>query len=141
MTTPQMGKPHMKKILTVAALTAAAIGLPLATAGAAMAGTTNMAGDEHSSDSDSLVTVGEGSCVAPWWWEGPITVLNGPEDYSACNGEPMHVKPGDLVGALDDSCILPWHWEGPGTAGDDILGTLLSTPEGPQHYKACDDTK
>ncbi|HET9168168.1 MAG TPA: hypothetical protein VFN97_01995 [Actinospica sp.] len=123
----------MKKILTAAALTAAAIGLPLATAGAAMAD------GSQGSDSDSLVTVGEGSCVAPWWWEGPVTVLNGPEDYSACNGEPMHVKPGDLAGALDDSCILPWHWEGPGTAGDDILGTLLSTPEGPQHYKACND--
>jgi hypothetical protein len=124
----------MKKILTAAALTAAAIGLPLATAGAAMAD-----GGSQGGDSDSLVTVGEGSCVAPWWWEGPITVLNGPEDYSACNGEPMHVKPGDLVGALDDSCILPWHWEGPITGGDNILGTLLSTPEGPQHYKACND--
>jgi hypothetical protein len=121
----------MKKILTAAALTAAAIGLPLATAGAAMA-------DSNSGDSDSLVTVGEGSCVAPWWWEGPITVLNGPEEYSACNGPQDHVKPGDLVGALDDSCILPWHWEGPITAGDNILGTLLQTPEGPQHYKACD---
>jgi hypothetical protein len=127
----------MKKILTVAALTAAAIGLPLATAGAAMAD--GNGGDNSSSD--SLVTVGEGACVAPWWWEGPVTVLNGPEDYSACNGQPMHVKPGDLAGALDDSCILPWHWEGPGTAGDDILGTLLSTPEGPQHYKACDTSK
>jgi hypothetical protein len=124
----------MKKFLTAAALTAAAIGLPLATAGSAMA-------DDHSGgDSDSLVTVGEGSCVAPWWWEGPITVLNGPEDYSACNGQPMHVKPGDLVGALDDSCVLPWHWEGPITAGDNILGTLLATPEGAQHYKACNHT-
>ena len=133
MTTPQMGKP-MKKILTAAALTAAAIGLPLATAGAAMADApygAPLGGD------DSLVTVGEGACVAPWYWEGPVTLLNGPEHYSACNGPQQPVKPGDLAGALDDSCILPWHWQGPGTAGDGIVGTLLNTPETATTYEAC----
>ena len=119
----------MKKILTAAALASAAIGLPLMTAGAAMA-------DEGGND--SLVTVGEGSCVAPWYWEGPITALNGPEQYSACNGPQMPVKPGDLAGALDDSCILPWHWEGPGTAGDGILGTILTgVDDQPSTYSAC----
>jgi len=118
----------MKKILTAAALASAVLGLPLMTAGAAMA----------DDSSDSLITVGEGSCVAPWYWEGPITALNGPEQYSACNGPKEHVKPGDLAGALDNSCILPWHWEGPGTAGDGILGTVLGTPEQQTSYKACD---
>ena len=125
----------MKKILSAAALTAAAIGLPLVSAGAAMADASG--GMAPNSDNDSLVTVGEGSCVAPWYWEGPVTLLNGPQHYSACNGPETPVKPGDLAGALDNSCVAPWHWEGPGTAGDGIVGTLLSTPEGPTTYEAC----
>jgi hypothetical protein len=117
----------MKKILTAAVIATAAIGLPLMTAGAAMA----------DDSSDSLITVGEGSCVAPWYWEGPITALNGPEQYSACNGNQMAVKPGDLAGVLDNSCVLPWHWEGPGTVGDGVVGTLTGMPEQPSTYSAC----
>jgi hypothetical protein len=121
----------MKKFLTVAAVASAAFGLPLLTAASALA-------DDNGGGDDSLITVGEGSCVAPWYWEGPVTFLNGPEQYKACDGtQAPHTKPGDLAGVLDDSCIAPWHWEGPGTAGDGVLGTLTGTPDQPTTYDAC----
>src|SRR5580692_10823586 len=110
----------MRKILFAASVAALAIGAPLVAASSAMA------------DTQPLITVGEGACVAPWYWEGPLNIAAGAEPYSACNGPAAPVKEGKLVGVLDGSCLLPWHWQGPGN----ILTNLLTGGQGNATYKA-----
>lgn len=115
--------PTMRKILFAASVAALAIGAPLAAASSALA------------DSQPLITVGESSCVAPWYWEGPLDVATNVSTYSACNGHGVPAKPGKLVGVLDNSCLLPWHWKGPGN----VLTGLLGGAQTPVNdYRACD---
>ena len=112
----------MRKILFAASVAALAIGAPLAAAAPALA------------DSQPLITVGESTCVAPWYWEGPLNIGSGAEPYSACNGSTMPAHQGKLLGVLDNSCLLPWHWQGPGN----ILTNLLTGGQVTGDYSACD---
>jgi hypothetical protein len=115
--------PTMRKILFAASVAALAIGAPLAAASSALA------------DSQPLITVGESSCVAPWYWEGPLDVATNVSTYSACNGHGEPAKQGKLLGVLDNSCLLPWHWKGPGNVLTGLLGGA-QTPV--KDYHACD---
>ena len=113
----------MRKILFAASVAALAIGAPLAAAAPALA------------SSQPLITVGEASCVAPWYWEGPLDVATNVDTYSACNGASGPVQQGKLIGVLDGSCLLPWHWKGPGNILTGLLGGV-QTPT--NDYYACD---
>lgn len=82
----------MKKLFASAALAVATLGI---TAGAASADTV----DNHAPHSTAPVGIAlingdvqalnnvhvlDGSCVAPWKWSGPISVLNDDGAYQAC---------------------------------------------------------
>jgi hypothetical protein len=115
----------LRKLVYATAAACVGLGLPVATAGAAMADE----GDQP------LVTALQGTCVAPWLWQLPaVTVVTGPENYANCNG-PVAPRPqGALAGVLDNGCVLPWDWQGPLDVGDAILH-----PGQTGHYYACDD--
>jgi hypothetical protein len=122
----------MKKFLTAAALTAAAIGLPLASAGTAMADD----GGSHGADTQRLITVGEDSCLLPWLWEQGV--LTSTQEYKACDGKQHHVTPGALAGVVDNVCAAPWHW--PTTILEGDMDPLLGVgPETHTTYSACNN--
>ena len=112
----------MRKLFAFATITGAALATPLMASAPAMA-----------DDDGPLITVGEGACVAPWHWDGPLNVLTHDTDYSACNAQSVHEhKAGQIAGVLDDSCIAPWYWTGPG----DVLTGFFDRPDAGQ-YTAC----
>lgn len=115
----------MRKLVYATAAAAVGLGLPVVTAGAALA----------ADDDQPLVTALQGTCVAPWLWQLPVvTVVTGPENYANCDG-PVAPRPqGALAGVLDNGCVLPWNWEGPADIGDAILH-----PGQSGHYSACND--
>ena len=115
----------MRKILFAASVAALAIGAPLAAAAPALA------------DSQPLITIGEGACVAPWYWEGPLDIATNVDTYSGCNGPAAPHQEGKLLGVLDGSCLLPWHWKGPGNVLTGLLGGV-QTPT--NDYFACDNS-
>jgi hypothetical protein len=110
----------MRKLFALATITGIALAAPLVASAPAMA-----------DDNGPLITVGEGACVAPWHWDGPLNILSHDTDYTACNGHASHPT-GEIAGVLDDSCLLPWYWTGPG----DVLTGFLDGPDAGQ-YKAC----
>ena len=114
----------LRKLVFATAAAAVGLGLPMATAGSALA-------DED----QPLVTVGQGTCIAPWLWQLPaVTVVTGPQNYANCDG-PVAPRPhGALAGVLDDGCVLPWNWQGPLDIGDAILH-----PGQSGYYSACND--
>jgi hypothetical protein len=113
----------MRKLFALATIAGIALAAPLVASAPAMA------------DDQPLITVGEGACVAPWHWDGPLNILTHDTDYSACNGPAAWHPTGSIAGVLDDSCLLPWYWTGPG----DVLTGFFDGPDAGK-YKACDNT-
>jgi hypothetical protein len=112
----------MRKLFALATITGIALAAPLMASAPAMA------------DDQPLITVGEGACVAPWYWEGPLDIITNVDGYSACNGPQAPHPTGSIAGALDGSCLLPWHWKGPGNV---LTGLLTDTSTQATQYTAC----
>jgi hypothetical protein len=115
----------MRKFFALAGVSAVAIGAPL------------LAASSASADQQPLISLGEGACVAPWWWEGPGNIGNDAQKFRACDD--THVsddQTGSLVAALDGSCLLPWHWEGP----LDLFEGVAGDPAAMSVYDVCNDT-
>jgi hypothetical protein len=112
----------MRKFFAFAGVTAVALGAPLLAASSAAA-------------VQPLISVGEGACVAPWWWEGPGNVADNAQKYRACDGTTGvdNDKQGVLLAALDGSCLAPWHWQGP----VDLIDGILGDPDAISNYTAC----
>jgi hypothetical protein len=111
----------MRKFFAFAGVTAVALGAPLLAASSAAA-------------VQPLISVGEGACVAPWWWEGPGNVADNAQKYRACDGTHVDAdKQGVLLAALDGSCLAPWHWQGP----LDLIDGILGDPDAMSSYSAC----
>jgi hypothetical protein len=112
----------MRKMFALATMTGIALTAPLAAMAPAMA------------DDQPAITIGDGACVAPWYWEGPLDVVTNVDGYQGCDGPAAPHHQGSLLSVLDDSCLAPWHWKGPGNA---LTGVLTNAPTSGTQYDAC----
>lgn len=99
----------LKKTLAITALTGAALGLAVATAGTASAA------PRHEPPNQS-VSILSNACVAPWQWNGPIEAgtIGHVNAYEACNGNTAGgYGEGQHLSILDNLCVAPWQWNGP----------------------------
>jgi hypothetical protein len=112
----------MRKMFALATMTGIALAVPLAAATSAMA------------DDQPAITLGDGACVAPWYWEGPLDVATNVDGYKGCDGPAAPMHQGSLLSLLDGACLAPWHWKGPGNV---LTGLLNGSPAAASQYQAC----